>query len=71
MIATLPPPGIEKVPQAGVAEPAAGFVTAVRLAPPARTMPLVDAYVSPAGSGSETTEPVAAARPAAFATVIV
>ncbi|MBK7660959.1 MAG: hypothetical protein IPJ28_18435 [Betaproteobacteria bacterium] len=42
VMATEPPPGMEKVPHEGVVAPGAGSTTAVRVAPPASAIEVVE-----------------------------
>jgi hypothetical protein len=59
------------IPQAGLVAPAAGFVVDGRVAPPLSVTELVELYVNPAGSASDSETAVAVPVLDALAAVIV
>jgi hypothetical protein len=74
VIETDPPPGMEKLDQAGDVAPTTGSVVAVRVAPPLSVIEEVDAYVNGEGAPGKTSvslTPVALPYPAAFDTLKV
>src|ERR1700688_2216729 len=73
VIATLPPPGMVKLPHEGVGDAAAGFNTEGRVEPPPSTIDdvLAKVMLGFAGKVSARTALDAALLPAAFDTVIV
>ena len=63
VMAILSPAGMLKVPQTGVALPAAGSTMAVRVAAPFSVMAVVDARVNADGRVSVNCTPAAVAKP--------